>query len=63
MIPDTIVMGIPKALMTIALIPPILKYVFGLEKHSNKQTQKPDITQYAKSFINKQAFSDFGGRK
>ena len=63
MIPDTIVMGIPKALMTIALIPPILKYVFGLEKHSHKQTQKPDITQYAKSFINKQAFSDFGGRK
>ena len=32
MIPDSIVLGIPKAMLTIALIPPILKYVFGLEK-------------------------------
>ena len=39
MVPDTIVMGIPKAMMTIALIPPILKYVFGMEKKA-KQPNK-----------------------
>lgn len=63
MIPDTIVMGIPKALMTIALIPPILKYVFGIEKHSSKKQPKIDTTQYAKKFIDKQAFAEFGGKK
>lgn len=31
-IPDTLVLGIPKAMLTIALIPPILKYVFHMEK-------------------------------
>ena len=29
---DTFILGIPKAMLTIALIPPILKYVFGMEK-------------------------------
>ena len=40
MIPDSIFLGIPKALLTIALIPPILKYVFGLEKKP-KTAQQP----------------------
>lgn len=34
---DTFLLGIPKAMLTIALIPPILKYVFGMEKKSKKQ--------------------------
>lgn len=38
MIPDSIVLGIPKAMLTIAMIPAILKYVFGLEKKSSKDT-------------------------
>lgn len=29
---DTVLLGIPKAMLTIALIPPILKYVFHIEK-------------------------------
>lgn len=37
MIPDTLVLGIPKAMLTIALIPPILKYVFHLEKGKKKE--------------------------
>ena len=36
--PDWII-GAPRAILTIALIPPILKYVFGIEK---KKKQKPD---------------------
>ena len=39
MIPDSIVLGIPKAMLTIALIPPILKYVFGLEKKPKNAVQ------------------------
>ena len=37
--PDTLFFGIMKAMLTIALIPPILKYVFGVEKKSSKQAQ------------------------
>ena len=58
-------MGIPKAMMTIALIPPILKYVFGMEKKSSKAA-KPQSVQllasvndYAKNFIDKKAFASF----
>ena len=40
MAPDTFVFGILKAMLTIALIPPILKYVFGIEK-GKKPEQKP----------------------
>ena len=40
MIPDTLVLGIPKAMLTIALIPPILKYVFHLEKGNKKEVAK-----------------------
>ena len=48
MIPDSIVLGIPKAMLTIALIPAILKYVFGLEK---KSKTKPIPEE--KGFMNK----------
>lgn len=48
MIPDSIVLGIPKAMLTIALIPAILKYVFGLEKKS-----KTAPVQEEKGFMNK----------
>ena len=33
---DSIVLGIPKAMLTIALIPPILKYDFHMEKGKKK---------------------------
>jgi len=63
MIPDTIVMGIPKAMMTIALIPPILKYVFGMEKKpKNAKPQNSVMTsvnEYAKTFMDKKAFASF----
>lgn len=36
--------AIPRSILTIALIPPILKYVFGLEK-KKKAAPTPDVTQ------------------
>ena len=60
MIPDSIVMGIPKAMLTIALIPSILKYVFGMEKKTKNNTQ-PNNTNYMQNFINKPAFKSFLG--
>ncbi len=59
MIPDSIVLGIPKAMLTIALIPPILKYVFGWEKKANKQDVQNN--DFAKKFIDKQVFEKFQG--
>lgn len=45
-IPDSLVMGVPKAMLTIALIPPILKYVFHLEKgKKHNQTENNTNTQ------------------
>ncbi len=46
--PETI-LAAPKALVTIALIPPILKYVFGWEK--NKKGSKPAVNNKAQSLI------------
>ena len=54
MLPDTLVLGIPKAMLTIALIPPILKYVFGMEK----KQPKPPVTN---NFIDKPIFQAFKG--
>ena len=58
---DTLFLGIPKAMLTIALIPPILKYVFHMEKGKKKeQAQQPEVqvqaasaekSQYMKKFI------------
>lgn len=66
MIPDTLVLGIPKAMLTIALIPPILKYVFHLEKGKKKgaatqaaQTQNLDVSNNAVK--NNPAFSMIKG--
>lgn len=44
MAPDVFVFGILKAMLTVALIPPIMKYVFGLEK-SKPQPQGQIQTQ------------------
>lgn len=52
---DTFILGVPKALLTIALIPPILKYVFGMEKKS-KNTKIQREYQYAGNFVDKNAF-------
>ena len=50
MIPDSIVLGIPKAMLTIALIPSILKYVFGIEKKSKHRVESDYA---AKPFLDK----------
>ena len=66
-IPDTLVLGIPKAMLTIALIPPILKYVFHMEKKPKKpveNTTENTVVQnmnYAKAQINSPAFSAIQG--
>lgn len=56
---DSVFLGIPKAMLTIALIPPILKYVFGIEKKPKGTPQQNDT--YSKNFIDKSAF--LGGVK
>ncbi len=68
MIPDSIVLGIPKAMLTIALIPPILKYVFGWEKKPKSIgsiSQDPYNMEFAKQFLfDRAAFkNNFGGLK
>ena len=40
MAPDVFIFGIAKAMLTIALIPPILKYVFGIEKGKSKAKEQ-----------------------
>ncbi len=42
MAPDVFIFGVAKAMLTVALIPPILKYVFGLEK--NKPTENKALS-------------------
>lgn len=58
MAPDVFLFGIAKAMLTVALIPPILKYVFGIEKKAKAPQQvsaqnniipntlKPEITKF-----------------
>jgi len=41
MAPDVLVFGILKAMLTVALIPPILKHVFGIEKSKPQQQTQP----------------------
>lgn len=41
MAPDVFIFGIAKAMLTVALIPPILKYVFGIEKKAKAPQQVP----------------------
>lgn len=45
MAPDVFLFGIAKAMLTVALIPPILKYVFGIEKKAKAPQQNPQQIQ------------------
>ena len=44
MAPDVFIFGVLKAMLTVALIPPILKYVFGIEKKKAPQPPKPEVS-------------------
>lgn len=63
-IPDWII-AVPRAVMTIALIPPILKYVFGMEKKKPQdkvaQTQVSLNNNEKTNFIEKPIFAAFKG--
>ncbi len=67
-IPDWVI-GVPRAILTIALIPPILKYVFGVEKKKKPtQTQENNVNNTVNKmelpqmdFIEKPAFQQFKG--
>lgn len=51
-IPDWII-AVPRAMLTIALIPPILKYVFGVEKKKKApQTQQPQPVEVKPEMTN-----------
>ena len=58
--PDTFVFGIAKAMLTIALIPPILKYVFHVEKKPKTKTQ-PVAPKANIDFCDKPVFQQFKG--
>jgi hypothetical protein len=63
-IPDWLI-GVPRAMLTIALIPPILKYVFGLEKKKKTTPAPQEQTQVAQAprmdFIDKDVFKNVKG--
>ena len=65
-IPDWVI-GIPRAILTIALIPPILKYVFGVEKKKksapteNKTVNNYNMEPPKMDFLNKPTFQEFRG--
>lgn len=66
MIPDTLILGIPKAMLTIALIPPILKYLFHMEKgkHKQEQPKQEAVQNYSKQLENSHSFKAIkGGNK
>ncbi len=48
MAPDVLIFGILKAMLTVALIPPILKHVFGIEKSKSQQTAQNNPATPAK---------------
>ena len=62
--PDWII-AVPRACLTIALIPPILKYVFGIEKKKKpkniEQTVEQKIEVPQMDFIDKSTFQAFKG--
>jgi len=45
MAPDVFIFGVLKAMLTIALIPPILKYGFGLEKTKKAEVKQPETAK------------------
>ena len=53
--------AVPRSILTIALIPPILKYVFGLEKKKKSSEPKNDNKQPMIDFIDKPTFQAFKG--
>ena len=56
------IIGVPRAMLTIALIPPILKYDFGLEKKKKSAPQQEQVAQAPKmDFINKDIFKAIKG--
>lgn len=61
MIPDFII-SVPRAILTIALIPPILKYVFGVEKKKAPEQQKENNNMQPQNtkmdFIDKPVFQE-----
>ena len=65
-IPDWVI-GVPRAILTIALIPPILKYVFGVEKKKkaapaeNKNVHTNNTDTPKMDFLDKPAFEEFKG--
>ena len=62
-VPELII-AIPRATLTIALIPPILKYVFGVEKKKKPEPQKETnnmTTPCSMDFINKPVFQEVKG--
>ena len=57
MVPE-LLLAVPRAVITIALIPPILKYVFGLEKKSHHAPKDANINQQSYAFGNFKAASE-----
>lgn len=51
--------AIPRAILTIALIPPILKYVFGVEKKKAAPPPKDNIMELQMNWIDKPVFAQF----
>ena len=62
MAPDVFVFGIAKGMLTIALIPPILKYGFGVEKKKKVQPeQQVQNTQASAPIMPKPEMNKFAG--
>ena len=65
-IPDWVI-GVPRAILTIALIPPILKYVFGVEKKKktspveNKEMNTNNMDTPKMDFLDKPVFAQVKG--
>lgn len=69
---DALLFGVIKAMLTVALIPPVLKYVFGVEKNkgqktdaSKVETSKPvETAQISSTILQKPNIAKFlGGEK
>lgn len=63
MAPDVLFFGVAKAMLTVALIPPILKYVFGIEKGKKKDApqQPQETTTPAAPAMQKPEMNKFAG--
>lgn len=59
-IPDWVI-GVPRAILTIALIPPILKYVFGLEKKKKANPDSKPVETPKMDFVDKNVFKEIKG--